>query len=41
MNVCCVGLAVQSMFKMADKDESGAVDWSEFANLLVINVAIE
>jgi len=26
---------------MADKDGSGAVDWSEFANLLVINVSKE
>eukprot|EP00802_Teleaulax_amphioxeia_P015949 Tamp_16051.p2 GENE.Tamp_16051~~Tamp_16051.p2 ORF type:complete len:185 (+),score=48.63 Tamp_16051:936-1490(+) len=32
---------VQSIFKMADKDGSGAVDWSEFANLLVINVSKE
>ena len=34
----CV-LAVQSIFRMADTDESGAVDWSEFANLLVVNVS--
>jgi Ca2+-binding EF-hand superfamily protein len=32
-------LAVHSIFKMADKDGSGAVDWSEFANLLVTNVS--
>jgi hypothetical protein len=34
-----VHVAVQSIFKMADVDASGAVDWSEFANLLVVNVA--
>jgi Ca2+-binding EF-hand superfamily protein len=32
---------VQTIFKMADQDYSGAVDWSEFSNLLVVNVSNE
>lgn len=32
---------VNSIFKMADADFSGAVDWSEFSNLLVVNVSKE
>jgi hypothetical protein len=34
-------VAVQSIFKMADKDMSDAIDWSEFSNLLVVNVSNE
>lgn len=38
-SLCDVLVAVGAIFKMADVDASGAVDWSEFANLLVVNVA--